>query len=66
MAVLRAAVVPVEARFPIHLIVLLACPNPNEFSSKFFCFGLCVHVEKWGVVVGGKLKVIDRKKERER
>jgi hypothetical protein len=28
---LLVAVVTVGARFPIHLIVRLACPNPNEF-----------------------------------
>lgn len=44
-AVLPAAVVTVGARFPIHLIVRLACPNPNEIH-EVVC--VVVHVEKLG------------------
>lgn len=63
-AVLPAAVVTVGARFPIHLIVRLACPNPNEIH-EVVC--VVVHVEKWGGFVRGlKLKVIDREQKRER
>lgn len=37
---LQVAIVTVGARFPIHLIVLLTCPNPNRFQKV-----VCV----WGV-----------------
>lgn len=46
MAAPQVAVVTVGARFPIHLIVQLACPNPNRFRN-----------ELWGrLIVCGEIK----------
>lgn len=61
VAVLRVAIVTVGARFPIHLIVRLACPNPNEFH-RCVCMLECLG----DVIEGGEKETETGESRREK